>query len=315
VLGDTHLTSPNISGVVNTSAIASSDVLTLKGTNEVEIYQGDTKTIDIKDGKIAVGGNIKPSSANTINIGNSSAPFKTVYASKLNNGTTEFLKFDNNKFKLCSDNISLYSDIDSNGGDALKLKSVQNDTILVNYKIDKNSTELSIPNIEVLNLNSQGIDSLEVNLDNCYTFNLKECSALNVNGNNILQAERTYNANAPIELLTDETVEGGDEIHADIVLNSDNDFNSRAIRSIDLWMIIKDNGVIYQTPITTIEKNSMLTGNTIIIPFYYEGNKQYTVKINTITRTDIDFDINTNYMDHETYEINYRVHTRAVKDL
>ena len=54
VLGDTHLTSPNISGVVNTSAIASSDVLTLKGTNEVEIYQGDTKVIDIEDGWIKI---------------------------------------------------------------------------------------------------------------------------------------------------------------------------------------------------------------------------------------------------------------------
>lgn len=52
VLNECHLTSPDISGVVNTSAIASSDVLTLKGTNEVEIYQGDDKAIDIVNGKI-----------------------------------------------------------------------------------------------------------------------------------------------------------------------------------------------------------------------------------------------------------------------
>ena len=52
MLGDTHLTSPNISGVVNTSAIASSDVLTLKGTNELEIYQGDNKVIDVVNGRI-----------------------------------------------------------------------------------------------------------------------------------------------------------------------------------------------------------------------------------------------------------------------
>jgi hypothetical protein len=57
VLGDTHLTSPNISGVVNTSAIASSDVLTLKGTNEVEIYQGDTKAIDITSNGVDLGMN------------------------------------------------------------------------------------------------------------------------------------------------------------------------------------------------------------------------------------------------------------------
>jgi hypothetical protein len=63
VLGDTHLTSPNISGVVNTSAIASSDVLTLKGTNEVEIYQGDTKAIDITSDKIILSKNIAPNAA------------------------------------------------------------------------------------------------------------------------------------------------------------------------------------------------------------------------------------------------------------
>ena len=52
VLGDTHLTSPNISGVVNTSAIASSDVLNIKGAYGVRIYQGKTKVIDVSSGKI-----------------------------------------------------------------------------------------------------------------------------------------------------------------------------------------------------------------------------------------------------------------------
>ena len=306
VLGDTHLTSPNISGVVNTSAIASSDVLTLKGTNEVEIYQGDTKVIDVKDGKTTFSNTIKPSSANYIDIGTSSLPFKTVYASKINSGSQEFIKYDSDQDKLIlktktNGNLEI-----SNNSIFIKHPYIAGTSIFYLGTFKEGANELSLNYCRDISVNGHTTNPLSVTLHNVSDFNLNGCDLMDGEKTKLIESE---------ELVSDSETEG-DEIRKVIKFNEElnPDNKGRDYRSIDLWLTIVDGDKYYQTQTISLAQY-VYVGKTITTYFMFEGStRAFTVTINKFDYNNIELDIRTNYYNSEKYYVNGRLHLKTISD-